>query len=413
MIERFRKKFIAIATAAIGMLLILILSGINIANFTMVAADADQLTSALAENGGAFQEPIPRENPGVPPEEGGDFVPGGARPDGPEKRMSARYFTIKIDGNGNASAVKIAMSEFTVTEAEAIQWAVSLANGSKGWTRVNYRYRVYNYENYTYVSVVDYSRELSPSYRVLWGSLIGSAVGIVITFALLIPISKALVKPLIVSDKKQRRFISDASHELKTPLTIISANNQILETVYGESDSTKAIDKQVNRLSSMVKNLNALARLDENREVILGELDLAALSSDAVTAIEGSFEAKGVKFSAEIPSSLKYRGDESMLQKLLSILFENALKYALTECEFHLYTVGERICIKVINDADGIDDGTLDQVFERFYRGEAARASGTEGSGIGLSIAKEIVLRHSGRIIAKGENGRFIIKVEL
>ena len=89
MIERFRKKFIAIATAAIGTLLILILGGINIANFTMVAGDADQLTSALAENGGAFQEPTPREIPGIPPEEGGDFVPGGARPDGPEKRLSA------------------------------------------------------------------------------------------------------------------------------------------------------------------------------------------------------------------------------------------------------------------------------------------------------------------------------------
>lgn len=437
MIEKFRRKFIIYASTSIFALILLILGTINLVNFGVLASNADEVTSLLASNGGVFQEREPRPEPAtngnetpVASDNGqeGDSAPldpsqqdpgqlgpgrhGPMDPINPETEMSTRYFTIRLDENGNATMVKFAMSENTVGADEALTWGASLASNQKGWTRTTFRYRTYQYNQQTYVSVIDYSRELSPSYRVLWSSLIGGFAGLLVIVLALIPVSKILVKPLETSIKKQQRFVADASHELKTPLTIISANKDIIEAEYGESESTQAIAKQVTRLTGMVKNLNALARMEEEEKHLTSTFNLGALASDILMPYESAFMAKNVQFSAEIPEQIPFKGDEKMMGKLLGILMENALKYSLTTAEFHLYRNGERTVIKVINDAEGIEEGTLDRVFERFYRSESARASLVEGSGIGLSIAKEIVSAHSGRIIAKGENGKFIIKAE-
>ena len=420
MIERFRRKFIAYATVSIFALLAIIFSAVNITNFTILAASADEVTQLLADANGNFRD---EEPPPLPPnqaailylqdEEPGDRGPGDFI--NPETKMSTRYFTVALPKDEEPYIVSMAMDPQTATEEDAIAWAQELKKGDKGWTRTYFRYRVYKVEKVKYVSVIHYSRELAPSYAVLWGSIAGTLAGTLISFLLLIPVSKWLVKPLEASVKKQQRFISDASHELKTPLAIISANAEIIEVEQGESEATHAITKQVGRMNVMVRNLNALAQIDESSSnVVLGNVDLAALSADAVTGFAEAFAAKNVQFTTEIPETLLVKGDEGMLKKLLSVLLDNALKYAKTTAEFHLYHTGERVAVKVINDADGLEeDGPLDQVFERFYRSDAARSSGIEGSGIGLSIAQEITAHHHGRIKAKAEGGKFIIKVEL
>ena len=412
MIEKFRRKFIAYATASVFALLFLIFGAINIVNFIVVASDADTVTQTLADEGGKFDER--QGQPGQ--QQPGQFEPGpdGMGPHSPEMKMSARYFTVSVDAEGNAEVVSFKFTQQTVTPEESMEWAKEIVGGrSTGWTRTYYRYRIYYVDNLTYVSVIDFARELTPSYRVLWSSLVGSGIGILVSFLILIPVSKIFVKPLIASDKKQKRFISDASHELKTPLTIISANNEIIEAEQGESEATRMIDKQVGRLTTMVKNLNALAHIDESGLAGKSPFDLAALCADVVDNYRGSFEKKNIQFEVEIPAKLQFIGDEGSIRKLLNILLDNAQKYALTTAEFHLYHNGERTAIKVINDAEGIEEGSLDRVFERFYRSDVARSSGIEGSGIGLSIAKEIVAKSGGRIRAKGENGKFIIKAEL
>ena len=411
MIQKFRRKFIAFATSSVFILLLLILGSINIANFTMVAQNADEVSALLAAEGGEFRHEGPQN-----PQQGQGVPQEGDRPtDGisPETRMSTRYFTVKVGASGSASMVAMDLTERTVSPEEALTWGASLAKpGKVGWTRTYFRYRCYYYDNTVYVSVIDFGRELSPSYRVLWGSVIGSLAGLVLVFLALIPLSKILVKPLETSIKKQQRFISDASHELKTPLTIISANNEILEMEHGASDSTEAITKQVSHMTNMVRNLNALARMDEGEKVILSDVDFSDLANNVIATFEPGFAAKNIKFTANIPAKLVIKTEAPAIEKLLSILLDNALKYAITEAEFRLDSVNERVAITVTNDAENIPDGSLDQVFERFYRSDVARASGIEGSGIGLSIAKQIVLNHNGRILAKGENGKFIIKAE-
>ena len=409
MIRKLRWKLVGYATASIFVFLLLILGTINLVNFGMVADEADRITQTIADNGGAFPEgpggPIDSETAGQP----SPLDPGG--PKSPEMGASARYFTVSFEGSQGTLVTKKIMEQ-TVTDENALVWAKNLLGKEKGWTETYFRFRSYKVGTADYVTVLYFDRELGPSYRILNASIAGGVGGTLLSFLVLIPLSKLFVAPLIASRKKQQRFISDASHELKTPLTIISAEKEILEMEHGETEASKSIGKQVARLATMVKNLNALANMDEGVKPVLGSFDLARTCIEMVDAFQGAFEKKGIAIETEIPDAHPYVGDETMIRQLLSILLDNALKYSKTRAEFHLYVVGQRTTIKVKNDAD-VPDGSLDRVFERFYRSDEARAGSAEGSGIGLSLAMEIVKSLGGRISAKGENGFFIIKAEL
>ncbi|MBO4541363.1 MAG: HAMP domain-containing histidine kinase [Bacilli bacterium] len=430
MIQKLRRKFILYAMLSVFALLALILGSINIVNFALVGSDADRITEALAERGGSFQNPwTPGPGNTIPDPEDSGFPslpegvpeptnwPGPMGPGWQETPDSTRFFTFRFDKEGSAQEIAYEIS--AVSREEAKEWAASIqkanASGSVGWSRTYYRFRVYEKEGWTYVTVMDVSRELTPSYHVLWASLIGSGVGLVLSFLLLLPISKRLVKPVEESVRKQKRFIADASHELKTPLTVISANNEIIEIQNGESEETKTIAKQVGRLSDMVRNLNSLAKLQEMEEeaVRMGSFDLSLAANEIVSSYQKAFLSKNKKLEAEIAPDLTYTGDEASIRQLLDIILDNARKYALSKANIRVLGSVNRILIEVENDAEGLEDGPLDRVFERFYRSEAVRASGVDGSGIGLSMAKEIVMKHHGRISAKAESGQFKLKVEL
>ena len=412
MIRKLRWKLVGYATTSIFLFLLIILGTINLVNFSLVAEEADQITQTIADNGGTFA-PIPQ----TPGQEG--MGPGGAPtpldpggPGSPEAAASSRYFTVAFDKSGNGTLVEKRILDQTVSDENAIAWAKTLLSKNKGWTETYFRFRSYRFEGKDYVTVLYFDRELHPSYRILYASIIGGVGGTLVSFAALIPLSALFVKPLVASRKKQQRFISDASHELKTPLTIISANKEILELEQGESEATKAIGKQVGRLNAMVKNLNALANMDEGVKPVMGSFDLARTCMEMVDGFQGAFEKKGIALEAEIPLQLPFNGDQTMIRQLVSILLDNALKYSKTEARFSLLPSGDRTTILVRNDAD-VPDGPLDRVFERFYRADEARAGASEGSGIGLSLAMEIVKSCNGRISAKGENGFFLIKAEL
>ena len=410
MIAKLRRKFVLFALLSVSGLLLLILGAINIANFALVASSSDEITQSLAQRGGRF-EPN-QEGPGQQEGANNPGDPGRPdRPDSPDMQKSVRYFTVRFE-NGNP--VMDVQSLDLISAQDALSWAKDVASkGGTGWYRTYYRYRVYEKNATTYVTFIDASRELSPSYNVLTASLIGGFTGIVATFLVLIPLSKILVKPTEDAFRKQKRFVSDASHELKTPLSIISANNEIVEMTSGETEQTKAIGKQVKTMNALVKNLNALAKIDEIEKLQTTSFDISLAVNDVVGGFARKAEQKGLRYNFEIDLKENYDGDEASLRTLFSTVVENAVKYASSHIDISFRKEGDRLVFVCRNDANGIEEGPLDMVFERFYRSPEARASGVEGSGIGLAMAKEIVTLHKGRIYAYGESGEFVLKVEL
>ena len=419
MINSLRKKFIIATMIAVIIVFTVILGIINIVNYVRVTQDTDNVINFMATVNGNFdgfikEDEVP-QNPGE-----GEFKPDQGRREDYQKSMndfkidketpySTRYFTVNIDDNNQV--VSTDTSHVVISQEEAITLTNKVLSSSKSTGYVsNYRYRVVDDQNM--IIFVDSTNQLATVKSFLLISAIVALAGILGIFVLVVLLSYRVVKPIAESYEKQKQFITDASHELKTPLTIISANNELTEMEFGESQSTKAISKQVSRMTSMVKNLTALARLDEAQNAEKVEMNLSNLVSDMVELFRPAITQDERLFETNIQENVQYFGDEKLIRQLISVVLENASKYAKTKTVFNLSTQGQKAVILVQNDAEGIVPGDLSKCFERFYRESTTRASGKEGSGIGLSIAKEIVKLHNGTITAYGdENSNFNIKI--
>ena len=390
MIKKLRLKIVIYTIIGVFAILATILSIVNVSNFVGVAEDADHITQLIADHNGVL--------------EGGP----GPGPVGPEDRnASIRYFTYSEESD---SLVQFRMS--SIDSETAINWGKKLINGaSKGWAATYYRYRIYQKDNARYVTVIDQSRELAPSYRVLTISLISSGVSLVVITLLAIFISKKLIKPIEESDNKQRRFIADAELALKTPVSVISIDNGTLVNMHGEDLANKSIRKQVEKLLDLSKDLNELISAS-SLEVQKQEFNLSNTAKEIVNRFHFAFGDNKKSLEVDIQDDVIFKGDDGMIKKMLSEVLENCLKYSDSKALFSLKSENSRIVIEVRNDCKGIPEGTLDRVFDKFYRLDYKDHSIYDGSGVGLSIVKEIVDRHNGRIIAKGENDFFIIKIE-
>ena len=421
MINTLRKKFIAITMISVIIVFALILGVINIVNYARVAQDTDNVIEFLATNNGAFifneGEMIPGGGEGFKPEEEkGDREQYQKSLDDfkidKETPYSTRYFTVSYDNNEQVVTTNtLYIASVTPDEANAMAQKILASNKTSGYIS-NYRYKVIEDKNM--IIFVDSSSQLTTARNFLLISIIVAVTGIVGVFILVVLISSRVVKPLAESYDKQKQFITDASHELKTPLTIISANNELIEMEHGESESTRVISKQVSRLTSMVKNLTALARLDEAANAEKVDMDLSYIANDMAEVFRPAIIKDERIFECNIQEGVHLFGDEKLIRQLLSVILENASKYAKTKTVFNLSTQGQKVVILAQNDAEGITQGDMDKCFERFYRASSTRGSGKEGSGIGLSIAKEIVNLHKGTIEAFGDvNNNFNIKVVL
>ena len=405
MLKKLRLKFIISAISSVTIFLGLILMIVNLINYSNVADQADMVTSKLIEEGGKF-------NPEFKPND--EFIPKDFNDERKEMRFDTRYFSVKLTKKGEIIATNI--NTISYTEAEAQEFALSVYEnyGKTGWLG-DFRYRVSEkVDGEVIVVAADFSRELAPSRTVLYTSLIVFGAGLLLSLIFLIGISNIVINPVKDAIEKQKEFISNASHELKTPLTVISANNELIEIRDGESEETDTISRQIRKLSMLVKSLNNLANIDEIDKIVeFKKINLSNLLTESIEPFKELFNKDGKELSLNIEKDIEYKGNESYLKELFSIIIENAYKYTKSKAEISLKLEENRITILEKNDGEDIKDGNLDEIFERFYRSDDVRAKAIEGSGLGLSIAKEIVSLHGGRIKAKGEDSNFVIKVEL
>ena len=408
MISKIRRKFSLFAILSVFIFLSLILLTINIVNFSLVASDADRITSNIQANGGHYVSehiPAPGEDKGRP---GQDQM----GPDSPEMKDSLRYFTVSFDENNEPKIVEYKINYFS--KEEAIDLAKELKKQSTGWTQRVYRYRVWKSEDKItkYVTVIDQGRELTPTYNVLYTSLIGGGVGLAITIIGIYLASKFLVKPIEYTDNKQRRFIANASIALRTPISIISFDNATLAKENGNQEANKSIDHQLKKLLDLADDLNAFSLIASSKSDF-GLINVSNVAKEIINRYLNAFSSNHKELITNIEDDISFNVDLGMMQKLLSEIIENCLKYSDSRVEVNISKENERLIMEFKNDCKGIPDGTLDRVFDRFYRLDYKDHSIYEGNGMGLAIVKDIVDKHKGRAIAKGENGYFVLKIEL
>ncbi len=408
-LDKVRKKFVLYAELSVFILLTVLLSVINVINFTMVAEDADHMTEMISLSSGKFfkEETPPENSDSVESKKERMKKFGMMGPDSPEMRASLRFFTYAFDKNGSAELIEYRMS--ALTQSDAIDLAKTLVKESTGWTNLTYRYRVYEKDKKIYVTVIDQSRELLPSYRTLIISAIGELLVLLISYLVLVKVGKSLFKQFEEADRKQKYFIANIEQDFKMPLTVISANTEVLERKNGSDEQTKAIDRQVRKMTGLVKDLGALAIFEE-KDMTITDTDLSAVMREFTENQKQVFEAKNIELTADIAPDITLEGDEQALKKILSELAENALRYSLTKTSFTLRKQGDRIIISQANDTD-LPNGSVDQIFDRFTT--LANAKDKNTAGLGLSYVKDIVKAHNGRVSAKVVNGIFTVEIAL
>ncbi len=411
MIRDLRKKFILVAMLSTMLVLTAIMGVVNFSNYREMLDRADEMTALLEQNDGKFPE-----EPSWHEQDDTETPP--AKPENDEKDKSrfsvetpfeTRYFTVTVDENGEVTDCDLdriaAVDEET---AEEYTQTAQQKNKTTGFQGI-YRYRVTETEDGAKYVFLDCRREISNFRTVLVTTISVSLLGLAAVFVLVVIFSRMVFRPVEESIQKQKRFITDASHELKTPLTIIDANTEVMEMESGESQWTKSTRKQIQRLSGLVQQLVTLSRLDEEKGLEEKcEFNLSEAVSECVQPYESLAQTREKNLTLNIEEDITYTGDERSIRQLAGILMDNAVKYSSENgnITLTLKKKGKKIFLEVYNDADDLPQGKLDVLFERFYRLDSSRNSGTGGSGIGLSVAKAIVQAHKGKITAENKNGR-------
>lgn len=414
MIKRLRKKFIIVTTCSVLAVLVLIVGIINIVNYVNVVNNSDRIVNLLQDGGGTFGGNGFSGDYTESPD--GDFNSKPLRPISPETPFETRYFTVVLDDSGtviNVNTDKIASVDMT----QAADYAVTLFNKKKqtGFYGI-YRYGTKTVGNSdTMYIFVDCTKELT-SFKTFM--LISLAVGLsafIAVFLLVFFLSGKVTKPIADSYAKQKRFITDASHEIKTPLTVISADAEVLEMQGTCNEWTESIKDQVKRLTSLTEKLVFLARMDEdNKRLTTTDFSLTDAVEETIKPFFAVAVTKGLTLDCDIQKNVSYCGDEALLRQLVSLLVDNALKYsdANGRVGVKLKATGSKIQLDVYNSAKDLN-GDLSILFDRFYRNDKSRNSETGGHGIGLSVAKAIVTAHKGKITAHSENGTVVFTVTL
>ncbi len=403
MLKRLRRKFIGITMCSIVLVLGSIIGIINLANYWNINNNADALLSVLAENDGVF----PRV---------GDMEGSGQKPPprdmSPEAPFNTRYFTVVLRLDGTVFSVDTGRIAAVSSEAAAEYAAQLYAQGKTGGFFENYKYQAHACNEGIMYIFLDCNEELETFYSFLFVSILASLIGILLVFALVLFFSKLAVRPVAESYEKQKQFITDASHEIKTPLTVIDANTEVLEMESGENEWTKSIKNQVKRLASLTEKLVFLSRMEEeNAALQMADFSLSEAILQTAQPYEAIAEVQGKTLSLEIERNVSYYGNEVSLRQLISLLLDNAMKYSNPggSIAVQFRTAGKNKVLSVKNTVSHIQKGKLDMLFERFYRLDSSRSSQTGGYGIGLSVARAIVTAHKGKISAQSDDGRSIL----
>ena len=407
MIRTLRTRLVAAAMASLGVVLTVILGLVLLSSYQNIVSDADRILNLLGENQGEF--------PQLPPDF--DWEAEGPRRQSPELGYEIRYFSVLLDGAGAVAETDTGRIA-AVDQAEAEDYArQAAASGMERGFLGDYRYLVASEGTGTRVVFLDYGGHLlnfrSTALTALWVA----GGGMLAVFLLLLLLSRRIVRPIAESHEKQKRFLTDAGHELKTPIAIIQADTDVLTLETGEGNEwVTDIQRQVARLTDLTNELMDLARLEEPRG---GGNFLPFSFSDLVEETAQSFQAlarsQGKGLALSIQPRLTLVGEEKRLAQLVSLLLDNAVKYAPPgdEITLSLARQGKALRLTVTNAAPGLSREVLENMFDRFYRGDKARSSQQGGYGIGLAVAKAVVQAHRGRITAAAQAGRLVMTVVL
>lgn len=412
MIKKLKKRFILLALAVVAAVILVIVVGIDVANYLDMRADADD-TIAFLEIENAMPSPF------APPQ--GDMPDAGAKnadkygekpKDLPgETAFSARYFTVETDVNGQVTHYDLGRIAFV--DASDIADIIEKASGERGFVG-NYRYLRRETESGYHYFFLDCEKEIDACRTFIVSSAIITSIGLAVIAILIILLSARVLAPVEESYKKQKQFITDAGHELKTPLTVIGANAELLELEIGEGNEwLESIKGQVDRLSKLTKELVFLSRMDEvGNDVPKASFSLKSALEDTAGGFKEAALVAGKEITLDL-ADVTANGNEEMLRRAVSLLLDNAIKYSEEkEIKLILRREGKQVILETRNAAS-MEKGAHPELFERFYRPDSSRNTATGGHGVGLSVVRSVAEAHGGEASCESDGRELVFRLTM
>jgi len=398
MLKKMRWHFALTAMAAFSAVMLALLIAVNWWNYSLVAKRMDTTLRTLTSYSSSPMIPF---GAFVTPEYG---LPGSPSA---EAQYATRFFAVRLDNQGGVVRV---FSDYiaTVSDQDAASYALDvLKSGRRSGYYQAYRYLLTPGNGYSDVVFLNASNELQYIRTLLVVSSIVAGVSLLAVFALALAFSGRAVAPYAQSVARQKQFVTDAGHEIKTPLTSIATSADVLALEHSGDEWVENIRKQTKRLTKLVGNLVLLSRFDEEspfpEKLEFSLTDAVWEASEPFAALA---QAKGKQFTRNIEDGLRCVGDQAAIQQMISILLENAVKYS-DEHGAILLTAARRrrgTVLEVYNTCRLPEGIELDRLFDRFYRGDPSHSAATGGTGIGLSIARAVAEAHGGTIRASSQD---------
>lgn len=412
-----RRKFILIATLSFLVVITFTAGMTSLANQYSLRTQAGHALELMVLNNGELPEPTTDAKS----LQATDLFDGLF----PEFTYSARYFSVVFDVWGKPSKVDVKRVA-SVDREEAIEYARAAIESYDESLTVSlldmgmvdtFFYKVAPLEDGgTIAAFLDCSFQMQVNQEVGVTTLIICAVGLSGSFLLVLLLSKRAIRPEIENARRQKQFITNASHELKTPLAVIRANTEVIEMLQGESEWTQSTMSQVDRMDGLVQNLVMIARAAEREDrSSMGEIDVGQLVSDTVDPFRALARQENKELACVAEEDVRMVADASAIQQLCTLLVDNAIKYCDDGGQVLVEVASprrERVTITVSNTFAEGKNAQFGKFFERFYRDDEAHTD-EGGYGIGLSVAESICMRYDGSIKAAWKNGMAVFTCQL
>ena len=418
MFRRSRKKIIVSIMGSLILLFAVTLSVIMLASYREMRQQNTEMLERYVELYSFDEQPGRQDDPGLMPD--GQNGPDMGRPDQgkpprDEKRdfQLSTFYSVAFAEDGTVLAVDNGEKKiYSEEELTGIAKEILAGNSLSGRSE-NLSYIVSSRSGYTLVAFMDTTVTESSMNMLLHNILIIGGIAIVILFFISLIISKQIIRPLEENDRQQKQFISDASHELKTPVAVIGTNAELLQRELGENEWLANIQYENERMGGLVKQLLDLSRA-ENAEITMEQLDLSRIVTGEVLALESLAFDQGKSIQSDIEDGIHVSGNQTQLTQLVSVLLDNAIRHSIgNEIEVSLKSHGRTAILSVANEGDEISPEKQAHLFDRFYRADEARSSEGQHYGLGLSIAKAVAEKHGGTIGISCADGRIQFAVSL
>lgn len=433
MIKKLRARFAVVLTGLLALVMLGVLASIFISMYRSEERNVQRVIDFAVNidySGRWENPPPPRDDTDIAPKDISE------RPDGKNKmQLSSGWITVKLNDENEIQSIFYSRERFFANSDESDEQnsAVSDAareiisridenEGNISSGGISYRYKLRDTDSGKIIVLLDRTDEISTLRRLLFILLAIFVLSLAVIFLLSLLLSKWAVIPIEDAWNRQRVFFSNASHELKTPLTVINANLDVItsnpdDTVAGQEKWFGYIRCEAEKMSRLINEMLYLSREERtDNPPVMAEFDLSEAAEGVCLAMEALAFERGKVIYSDIDSGIRVKGDKEGLVRMINILIDNAVSHSSEHSDINVSLKKSRknkVRLTVSNKGTPIPPEELERIFDRYYRTDASRSSSTGGFGLGLAIAKTIAEKHSGSITAESDENRTAFTVTL